>query len=68
MLGRVQVGEIGPVQNPLSRFPICWKIDLPLATSRAWQPAIDVDDARRRILTKINDWLNAADLRPNGAA
>jgi hypothetical protein len=68
MLGRVQVGEIGPTLHPLGRFPVCWKIDLPQATSRAWQPADDVDDAHRKVLDKINDWLNAADLRPAGGA
>jgi hypothetical protein len=31
-------------------------------------PARDIADAQRQALGKINDWLNAADLRPNGAA
>lgn len=68
MLGRVQVGEISPTSDPRSRFPMCFRLDLPDASSRAWQPARDIDDAKRQALAKINDWLNAADLRPNGAA
>jgi len=28
----------------------------------------DLADARRLSLVKINDWLNAADLRPNGVS
>lgn len=68
MLGRVQVGEIGPVHDPRSLYPVCWKLDLPLSTSRAWQPANDVADARDKVLQKINDWMNAAGVVPAGAA
>lgn len=68
MLGRVPVGEIGPVHDPRSLFSVCFRIDLPLASSSAWMPARDVGDAHRQAIEKINDWLNAADLRPNGRA
>jgi hypothetical protein len=67
MLGRVPVGEIGPAHGPRARFPICFRLDLPGASSRAWQPARDAADARRQALGKINDWLNAAALRPDGS-
>jgi hypothetical protein len=66
MLGRVQVGEISPVHDPRSIYPVCFRIDLPWAATRAWQPANDLAGAKRQALKKINDWLNAADLRPNG--
>lgn len=68
MLGRVQVGEIGPVHDPRSLYPVCFRLDLPLLYSKAWQPARDIEDARRQTLAKINDWLNAAGLRPNSGA
>lgn len=67
-LGRIPVGEISPVHDPRSLYPICFRLDLPCASSRAWQPANNIDDAHRQVLGKINDWLNAAGLRPNGAA
>lgn len=66
MLGRVQVGEISPTMNPRSRVPMCFRLDLPGTSSRAWIPARDVDDARRQALARINDWIIAAGLRPNG--
>ena len=66
VLGLIDVGEISPVQDPRSGLRMCFKLDLPGSSSRAWQPARDVEDARRQALAKINDWLNAADLRPNG--
>ena len=66
MLGRVPVGEIGPAHGPRPRFPICFWLDLPGASSRAWHPARDAADARHQAVGKINDWLNAADLRSNG--
>jgi len=68
VLGLVDIGEISPVLDPRSRFEMCFKLDLPGSSSRAWQPARDVDDARRQVLMRINDWLNAAGVRPNGAA
>jgi hypothetical protein len=65
-LGRVQVGEIGPVHDPRSLYPICFQLYLPLiATIGRWHPARDRDEAHRKIRSLINDWLNAADLRPN---
>ncbi len=66
VLGLVDIGEISPIADPRSRFDMCFKIDLPGLSSRAWQPARDSADARRQALARINDWLNAADLRPNG--
>ena len=68
MLGRVPVGEIGPAHGVRSRFPTCFRIDLPGASSRAWHPTPSIEDARRQAAEKINDWLDAADLRPNGEA
>ncbi|KRR25932.1 hypothetical protein [Bradyrhizobium retamae] len=68
MLGRVQVGEISPTQNPAGRFPVCFRLNLPDCSSQAWRPARTIADAQRQAIDKINDWLNAADLRPNGAA
>jgi hypothetical protein len=68
MLGLIQVGEISPVHDPRSRYPICYRIELPWAATRAWEPASDIAEAHRLALRKINDWLNAAGLRPNGAA
>ena len=68
MLGRVPVGEIGPAHGARSRFPTCFRTDLPGASSRAWHPTPSIEDARRQAAEKINDWLDAADLRPNGEA
>jgi hypothetical protein len=66
MLGRVRVGEIAPseIRDPNSRFAFCFRLDLPDLSSRAWQPARDVDDARKLALEKINDWIIAAGLQP----
>jgi hypothetical protein len=64
MLGRVQVGEIMPTDG--GRHQACFRLLLPDASATSWRPARDVADARRLALVKINDWLNAADLRPNG--
>lgn len=66
VLGRVQVGEISPTMDPRSRHPVCFRLELPDASSRAWQPARDVADARRQAVGKINDWMIAAGLRPMG--
>lgn len=64
MLGRVPVGEIGPVHDPRSLYAVCFRINLPFTSSAAWMPARDLDDAHRQALGKINDWLHAAGLRP----
>ncbi len=64
MLGRVQVGEIMPTDG--GRHQVCFRLLLPDASATSWRPARDLADARRLTLIKINDWLNAADLRPNG--
>lgn len=64
-IGSVQVGEIGPVHDPRSRFPICFRVYLPQSAAAAWRPARDEADARRQLSEHVNDWLNAADLRPN---
>lgn len=67
MLGRVPVGEIGPVHDPRSKYPVCFRLYLPhIRSLSAWCPARDIDDARRQMRQQLNDWLNAADLRPNG--
>ncbi len=66
MLGRVQVGEIMPTDG--GRHQACFRLSLPDVSASSWRPAADIADARRLALVKINDWLNAADLRPNGAA
>lgn len=66
MLGRMQVGEISPTLNPHGRFPVCFKIDLPGISSKAWNPAHDAADAQRQAAQLINDWLNAAGVRPIG--
>lgn len=66
MLGRVTVGEIMPTDG--GRHQACFRLLLPEASAASWRPAADLADARRLALVKINDWLNAADLRPNGAA
>ncbi len=68
VLGRVQVGEISPTMDPRSRHPVCFRLELPDASSRAWQPARDLSDARRQAVEKINDWMIAAGLRPTGRA
>ena len=66
MLGAVQVGEITPSADPNSRFPVCFRINLPEATSRSWVPARDTEDAKRQAAQRINDWLNAAGVMPVG--
>lgn len=63
MLGRVQVGEIIPNEG---RYQACFRLTLPDASASSWRPVRDLVDARRLAAIKINDWLNAADLRPNG--
>jgi len=68
VLGRIQVGEISPSNDPRSRFPTCFRLELPDSSSRAWTPASDIADARRKAIAKINDWMIAAGLRPNGGA
>lgn len=65
VLGLVDVGEISPVMHPSRHCEMCFRLELPGLSSRAWQPARDAADARRQALARINDWLNAADLRPN---
>jgi len=64
MLGAMQVGEISPSADPRSRLPVCFRIYLPGASSNAWRPARDSADAQRQATRNINDWLNAAGLRP----
>jgi hypothetical protein len=65
-LGRIPVGEIGPVHDPRSLYPVCYRITLPFTTSAAWMPAHSMEDAERHVVAKINDWLNAAGLVPAG--
>jgi hypothetical protein len=68
MLGRVQVGEIAHAADPRGRFKMCFRLLLPDSAAAPWQPAADRDAARRGVLVHINDWLNAADVRPNGTS
>lgn len=68
VLGKIPVGEIGPVHDPRSPYPVCFRVDLPYASSRPWMPASSVEEAKRQALDKINQWLELAGLRPNGAA
>ncbi len=66
-LGRLSVGEIGPVHDPRSLYPYFWGLTLPWAmTSYKIAPARDIEDARKQVLERINDWLQLANLRPNG--
>ena len=65
MLGKVRVGEISPIES--GRYQACFRLLLPEASaSHAWQPARDIDDAKRLALAKVNDWLQAAGLVPAG--
>jgi hypothetical protein len=66
MLGCVQVGEIMPTDG--GRHQACFRLLLPDASATSWRPAADIAAARHLALVKIDDWLNAADLRPNGTA
>jgi hypothetical protein len=66
MLGRVQVGEISPTMG--GRYGACFRLTLPDASATSWRPAHDIAAARRLVLIKVNDWLNAAGLQPSGAA
>ncbi len=65
LLGRVQVGEIMPIER--GHWAASFRLHLPEASASSWRPARTMDEARRLATIKINDWLNAADLRPNGA-
>lgn len=66
-LGRVELGEIVPLLgNHL--FEASYRLRLPDCGLESWRPARTIVQARQQIREKINDWLNAADLRPNGAA
>ncbi len=64
MLGLVQVGEIMPLQDQ-RKHKASYRIMLPDCAAVAWRPVLDIEAARRGVLHHINDWLNAADLRPN---
>lgn len=65
MLGRVQVGEI--MRTDGGRHGACFRLALPEAAP-AWRPATDMEAARRGVIRKISDWLEAAELKPMGAA
>lgn len=66
LLGRVQVGEIMPIER--GAFTASFRLLLPEASATSWRPARDVGEARRLALIKINDWLNAAGVAPLGDA
>lgn len=66
VLGKIPVGEIGPVHDPRSLYPVCFRIALPYASSAAWMPASSVEEAKRQALDKINQWLELAGLTPAG--
>lgn len=65
-LGRVQVGEIIPIER--GHYAASFRLHLPEASATSWRPVHSFEEARRLAAIKINDWLNAAGLRPNGAA
>lgn len=65
VLGRVQVGEIMELDG--NKFGACFRLMLPEASATNWRPVRDRDEARRLSSIKVNDWLNAAGLRPIGA-
>lgn len=67
LLGRVTVGEISPTADPRGRYTMCFRLALPDSAAGAWQPATNSEAARRGVLQHLNDWLNAADVRPNGS-
>lgn len=66
MLGRVQVGEIMPIDG--GRHQASFRLMLPDVSASSWRPALDFADARRLALVKINDWMNAAGVVPIGGA
>lgn len=66
VLGRVPIGEIGPVADPASLYPNWLRLDLPAIASHRHVPARDVADARRQALALINDWMIAAGVTPVG--
>jgi hypothetical protein len=66
VLGKIPVGEIGPVHDPRSLYPVCFRIGLPYASSSAWMPARSIEDARAQAVDKIGHWLDAAGLMPTG--
>lgn len=65
MIGRVTVGEIMPVDR--GHYQACFRLLLPEASATSWRPCHDNAAARRLVIAKINDWLNAASLAPMGA-
>ena len=66
LLGCVTVGEIAPTADTRRGHTMCFRLGLPDSAASAWVPAIDIAAARRGVLSHLNDWLNAADVRPNG--
>lgn len=66
MLGRVRVGEIMPIER--GHWQACFRLHLPEASATSWRPVRSFEEAHRLAAIKINDWLNAAGLRPDGAA
>ena len=64
LLGRVTVGEIIPTER--GPWQVSFRLHLPEASATSWRPARSLDEAHRLASEKINDWLNAAGLRPEG--
>lgn len=62
-LGCIVVAEIMPLHH--QRHGACFRVMLPDAAITAWRPTRDIEAARRGVASHVNDWMNAADLRPN---
>lgn len=67
MLGAVRVGEIMPLPAGTRRHTHCYRLSLPDSAVTSWQPARDLDIAQWQVCRHVDEWLNAADLRPVSA-
>lgn len=61
LLGRQLVGYVRPHDGPRGARAL-WQIFLPRETSRSWQGAADVVQARRALLCAVAEWFEAADM------
>ena len=66
MLGKVIVAGIAPAVMP-GHHSHTYRLLLPESGVTSPQPARDIAVARWQVERRVADWLNAADLRPNGA-